>query len=242
MFDLSTSYNLKNFTIFTFLIFTVAFFLISYILFYHIFHLVIPSLLISMFFSVVPYNICIYMSRRRKKDILKSFPTYVLSLKNYTDVDNNIIYAFAESTPSDILKKYIDRFNISVSKGVSVYTAFEQLKDSLKIKEISRFLTLLQNCYLNGGNFSYVIEKYSKFQSKVNINKEKEANELLSSKITLVVLILLNVMLLFGFVLKNDGYREIILGTVSGRVVLCLNIITYFAIYLIYIKILKMEE
>ncbi len=216
-------------------------FLISYILFYKIFKAVIPSLLISFLTSVIPYNLCIYLVNYKKRAILKSFPTYILGLKNYVDVDNNIIYALSESTPNASFKRYIDRFNISVTKGVNVCTAFEELKNSIKIKQISSFFVLIQNCYINGGSFSTVIDKYSKFQSKINIEKEKENQELLTSKLTLVILIILNILLLFGFILKNTEYRNIILGTVSGQLILSINIITYFIIYLIYLKICKME-
>ncbi len=242
MIDLSTSYNMKYVTITTFFIITIIVFFVSYIFIYKTFNLVIPTILLSLLISIVPYNICIFLINSRKRNILKTFPTYVLSLKNYTDIDNNIIYALSESVPSKYIKNYINKFNISVSKGVNVYEAFEELKSSIKIKEISRFLTLLQNCYLNGGSFSEVINKYSKLQSKLNLEKEKEDQELLSGKLTLIVLIVLNILLLFGFVLKNTEYRSVLLGSVSGQVVLSLNILTYFFIYVVYLKICKMED
>ena len=166
---------------------------------------------------------------------------YTLSLKNYTDIDNNIIYAFSQSLPNENIKKYIEKFNTSVLSGVNVYSAFETLKEDINIEEVSQFINLLQNCYINGGNFSQVIDKYSKLQTKVNIQKEKQNQELQSSKITLIVLICLSFFMVFGFVLNNEVYKDIILNTVGGKIILTVNMLTYIVMYIMYLKIVKME-
>ena len=82
----------------------------------------------SVFISLIPYNIIIIFIRARNKNVINIFPTYALSLKNYTDVDNNIVYAMSEATIPENIKIPIMRFNTSVNKGVNVYSAFEQLK------------------------------------------------------------------------------------------------------------------
>ena len=242
IYEFATNYNLKYLKMNTFLIFSSAFFVIMYIFFYNIFHSVVPTLLMSALISVFPYSIIVYMIKRRKKNILKTFPTFLLSLKNYTDVDNNIIYAFSMSEPNLLIRPYIERFNISVESGIDVYTSFENLKKDINIEEISQFVTLLENCYLNGGSFSRVISKYSNLQSKINIEKERINDNLLSSKIILLVLTVLSLILLFGFALNNVDYSKILLYTTGGRIVLSINIFTYIIMYLIYLKICKMEE
>ena len=196
----------------------------------------------AILIAMIPYNAAIYLLKRRKNSILKFFPTYVLSLKNYTDVDNNIVYALKESTPHPLIKASIERFNLSVEKGLDVYSAFENLKQDINIEEVSSLLTLLENCYLNGGSFSYVIQKYSYSQSKTNIERERINENLLSSKIILIVLIGLSLLLLFGFALRNKDYSDIILNTIGGQAILSFNILTYFFMYVIYLKICKMDE
>ena len=242
IYEFATNYNLKYLKMSTYVIFSSLFFVLLYIFFYNIFHSVIPTLLMSALISLIPYNVFTHMLKKRKQNILKIFPSFVLSLKNYTDVDNNIIYAFSMSEPNIVIRPYIEKFNISVESGIDVYTSFENLKEDIGIEEISQFIILLENCYLNGGSFSKVIAKYSNKQAKINIEKEKINENLLSSKIILIVLVGLSLILLFGFALNNSDYSEILLYTTGGRVVLSINIMTYFFMYLIYLKICKMEE
>lgn len=223
-------------------ILSIFFSLITFILTYRYLNLIFSSTILSIISFFIPYYIIKYNSYRKKIKILNIFPNYVVNLKNYTDVNNDIVEAFRRTSVEEPLNKYIDKFNVSIQKGVKLYDAFETLKNNINIEKINKFITLLQFCYVYGGNFGTLLDKFSKIQMKANILREKERQKTFSAKLVLMVLILLNIYILFGFVLSNNDYYDILVKTFVGNIILNINIISYIFIFYMYIKLNKMEE
>ena len=224
------------------LILSIIIFVITFIITYKFLNLFLSSLILSIVTLFLPYLIIKYFSYYKKNKILRNFPNYVISLKNYTDVNNDIIEAFRRANVEEPLNTYINKFNVSVQKGIKIYDAFETLKSNINIKKINQFITLLQFCYIYGGDFGNLLDKFSKIQMKTNLQKEKEKQKIFSSKVVLIVLILLNMYILFGFVLTNSEYHDILVKTFIGNVILNINILSYIFIFYMYIKLNKMEE
>lgn len=221
---------------------SVIFFAITFVITFKFLNLFIPSLILSSFAFFLPYYIIKYFSYCRKVKILNTFPNYVVSLKNYTDVNNDIIEAFRRANVEEPLSSYINKFNISIQKGIKAYDAFETLKTNINIKRINQFITLLQFCYIYGGNFEELLDKFSKIQMKSNILKEKEKQKIFSSKLVLLLLISINIYILFGFILTNNEYYNILVKTFMGNVILNVNILSYIFIFYMYAKLNKMED
>jgi len=239
------TFKIKNIDIISTLtvsILSVVIFIITFLITYNFLKLFLSSLIISIFNLFLPYFILKYFSYYKKIKILNSFPNYIISLKNYTDVNNDIIEAFRRANAEEPLNKYIEKFNVSLQKGVKIYDAFETLKSNINIKKINEFITLLQFCYIYGGDFGNLLDKFSKIQMKTNLQREKEKQKIFSSKLVLIILILLNIYILFGFVLTNTEYYSILVKTFIGNMILNINILSYIFIFYMYIQINKMEE
>ncbi|MEG1705735.1 MAG: hypothetical protein RR290_04100 [Clostridia bacterium] len=234
--------NINIVTTFSVIIFSIILFICIFVVSYNYLKIFSSSLILASISIFLPYNLLKYISYMNKQKIIKIFPNYILSLKNYTDVNNDIVEAFSRADVQEPLKSYINKFNISVQKGIRIYDAFEGLKNDINIKRINEFLTLLQFCYINGGNFTKLLDKFSKIQMKINIQNEKEKQEIFSSKLVLILLILLNIYILFGFILQSKEYFDILTCTVIGKLILNLNILSYIVIMYIYTKLNKMEE
>lgn len=224
------------------LILSIFIFLVTFIITYKFLHLFFSSLILSLFGLVLPYFIIRYFSYCRKIKILRIFPNYVINLKNYTDVNNDIVDAFRRASVEEPLNSYIDKFNISLQKGVKLYDAFETLKNNINIKRINQFITLLQFCYIYGGNFGELLDKFSKIQMKTNLSREKEKQKIFSSKVVLVVLIILNMYIMFGFILTNNEYYNILVKTFAGNMILNINIVSYIFIFYMYLKLNNTED
>ncbi|MEG1142052.1 MAG: hypothetical protein RSE41_06365 [Clostridia bacterium] len=177
----------------------------------------------------------------KKKLLLKIFPNYVISLKNYTETTNNILIAFKNARCEYPLDIYINKFNVSVDKGINIYDSFEELKNNINIKEISEFLTSIQFCYINGGNFTELLDEFSNIQMKVNLQKEKESENIFSSKVVLILLIVINVYILFGFIMSTEEYYSILTKTFIGEMILNVNVLSYIIIFYFYLKLNKLE-
>lgn len=224
------------------IILSILFFIIAFIIAFSYFDVFSTSFILSLISSFIPYFILKYKIYSYKQKIINIFPNYAMSLKNYTDVNNDIVEAFKRADTQEPLKSYINKFNISIQKGIRIFDAFETLKADIGIKRINEFITLLQFCQINGGNFTVLLDKFCKIQMKINIQKEKEKQEIFSSKLVLVILIIINIYVLFGFILQSSEYFDILTNTFIGKLILNLNVLSYILIIYIYTKLNKMEE
>ena len=238
--DLDIKITLFNYNLFTYLGFVIISFMlcaIFYILSYKYLNLIIPSLLVGVIFSCIPYIVLKILIRNKEKKILNIFPTYLVNLKTYTRVDNNIIKAINQTKASKPLKKYIEMFNILIAKGTSIYDSFENLKKNINIDKISEFITLLQHCSINGGDVTNILDKYSKIQMKINLKNQKEKQNIYTSKASLITLLILDIYILLTFTLGDSNNFNIITTTFIGQVILNINIISLIIIGYLYYKI-----
>ena len=238
--ELDYEYTLFNYNVFsflTYLIISVILFITSYIISYNYLKLYITSFLIACIFSTIPYIVLKILVKNRKNKILELYPSYLVNLKTYTRVDNNIINAMSKVTVNKPLKKYIEIFNISNKNGVGVFESFEVLKKNINIDKISNFLTLLEHCTLSGGDVTKILDKYAKMQMKINLRDEKEKQSIFTSKLSLVILVVMNLYILFGFILSNTDNYTLITTTLVGQIILNINIISLVLIGYLYYKI-----
>lgn len=238
----SVNKNIKFISPFSIIIFSFSSSIIMFFLSYKIFNITSSAFIISVFSFFIPYLILSFFLNKQKEKIIRDFPTYAITLKNYTKVTNDILIAFKRAKVQGPIEIYIKRFNISIEKGMNIYECFERLKEDINIKKINEFLTASQNCYINGGDFNKLLEKYSNIVTKTNIQKEKEKEESFSSKLVLYILIFINIYLLFCFGFGNIEYKELLTNTFFGKLIINVNIISYILIYIFIIKLNKMEE
>ena len=220
----------------------IALFFILTIIFYKIIGVFSTSIILSFPIFFVPKIICAYLINRNKQKIMELLPGYIINLKNYVEQDNNIIFAMNDTICPEPLGRHIKIFNDTVRRGIDAKKAFKKLKESVNVKLFSSFVTAIETCYLNGGNFSRIIERFVDIISKENMNREKFREKAYSSVIILVVLVVINIYLIFSFVFSNPEYSQIVKGTVIGRLILNINAITYIFIGYLISKIYRIGE
>ena len=216
------------------LIFSILISFFSYVFSYKMLNIISSSVIISICTFFIPSFFIEYVTKYNKNKILISFPTYLATLKNYTKTENDIVVALNRATPCKETKDYILKFNNEIQNGVKIYDAFENLKSSINISKISEFFTAVEYCYINGGNFVNIIDKYLSSLVKLNMQKEKEEEKRLEIKLVILFLIAVNLYMLFGFIYANPTYKEIILNNLVGKIIVNINIISYVIIFLIF--------
>ncbi len=216
--------------------------IITFSIIYILTNILSTSLIFSIFVFILPYLIIEYIVNNQKNKILRIFPMYAISLKNYTKSTNNIVLAFKKTKTETPLSIYVDKFNLSIEKGISVFESFESLKKNINIEKISEFIIASQYSYINGGDFNKLLDRFSKILVKFNIQKEKENEESFSSKLVLMLLLIINIYILFTFILLNDEYKSIMLNTLFGKIIINIDIISFMLIFLFIRKINKLEE
>ena len=243
LFRLKTFYHISYpwFSLFFFLIFSGLIALLVYITSYLYMGVISSACILAIFSFFIPFGIVEYLYERHQMEMMQIFPLYAISLKNYTRIHNDIIVAMRKAKVEKPLTFYIEKFNLAVERGMRVYQAFEMLKKDIGIQKITELLTALQNCYLYGGDFSKLLDTYSKMLTQINLQKEKQKEESFSAKLVLILLIGINLYLLFIFVLQDANYRAIVTGHLAGRIILNLNLLSYGIILYFVRKLNRME-
>ncbi len=216
-------------------------FFIFYILFYSYIQVITTSIILSLPFAFLPIIIYKILLNQEKTKIIKLLPMYVVNIKNHIDRDNNIIGAIQRTTSEQPLKKYIEVFKSNVSRGMNVIEAFNVLKTEVNVKAFAGFVNACQVCYLNGGNFNDLLERYIDIITKENISKESTKEKAYADIITLLVMVALNVIVAVMFVFTNKEYASIMCETAFGKLVLNINALSYILIAYLISRIYKEE-
>jgi len=200
------------------------------------------SIIISVITLVIPYiiiNLILNINVQKIKTIL---PSYIVNLKSNIEISNDIIKAINITKVEKPLIYSIERFNEKVKRGINVYRCFDELKSEINIEIFSSLIDAFKVCYTNGGEYTNILDKYIDIASKQNMEKAKIKEESTSTILTLVIMVIINIFLLFSVVLGNSEYRQIILDTAIGHVIINFGIISYVVILYFVYKIYKMEE
>ena len=216
-------------------------FILAFLVFNIYLQVVSTSIILSIPFFISPIIIIKVLLNKEKSSIIKSLPMYIVNIKSHIADDNNIICAIQRTIVEEPLKKYVDVFKTNISRGMNVIEAFDLLKEEVNISMFTSFINACQVCYLNGGDFNKVLERYIDMITKENIHKEAIKEKAYSDILTLLIMIGLNILVIIMFIFTNEEYAEIIRETFVGRVILNMNAISYILIAYLISRIYKEE-
>ena len=222
--------------------------IISLILFYLIylfFNKVYDSILLATIQSLpillLPYVILSVLIHNEKYKIIKTLPNFCINVKNQLAKNTNIVLAIKNTRVLSPLKKYIDQFLVNINNSMEVNVAFSNLKKQVEVNEFSQLISLFQICYQNGGDFINILEKYTKFELNKIAYKEKEKQNAQSSILILVIMVIMSFFILIFFVMQEIEYKQIILNSFLGNIILVINVLSYIFCFWVVFKIYRME-
>lgn len=219
---------------------SILLFVISTILLNLVIGVLSTSIIVSVPILISPIIISQILIKKNKQKILSNLPMYAVNLKNYITEENNIISAITRSNTEYPLKIFTDKFKNNVLSGMNVIEALDRLNKDVQVKEFSDLIEGIKLCYINGGNFISVLEKYIAIITKEQIYKEEAEEKAYSSMLTLIIMLFLNIAVVL-FMLNNNEYSSIIRTTFTGKLILNFNAISYMGIAALIGKIYKEE-
>lgn len=225
----------------TIMIFCILSFGVSYVFIKKIFEIPFLSMIISLPSIGLPVYILSMVADYKEQKIEKVLLNFLLQLKNYTNINNDIVYAFQEVKVIEPLQSYIDKFLIEINRGVKFEIAMEHLKEKIHIKSFLELLNHIQYCYLYGGNFSELISK--NYQSIDELQKEKAARiqETKGARLVLLILIALDLFVYFTFINGNSDNYRIMKNTFFGNAILYWNFISMWLLLLLSNHVKKLD-
>lgn len=208
-------------------------FLITYIVIFNVFKILSLALIIALPCFFIPFIVLNLIASYKSEKMEKVFLNFLLQLKNYTQISNDVIGALKNVETIEPLKSYIDKFNLEINSGIKFETAMEHLKEKISVIKFKEFFANLQYCYIFGGNFATLIDKSYQTIQELQKEKNRRKQETQSARIVLLILMLLNIFVYMNFV-KNDYENYMIMkNSFVGNIILYWNFISiWFLVYL----------
>lgn len=216
-------------------------FFVCYIIVFNIFKIVLLSLIISIPAIFLPIVILNMISNYKSEQLEKVMLDFLLQLKNYTRINNDIIYAFKQVNTSDQLQGYIQTFLIQVNSGVKFENAMENLKEKIPFEKLKQVFSNIEYCYIYGGDFSELMDKSYKIISKVQKEKSKRIQDTKSARIVLGILIVLNLFIYFTYIENNAENYLLMTKKLAGMVILYWNFISIWILVFLMHKVKKLD-
>lgn len=220
------------------IIFSIA----CYALAIKIFDLHLLSLIISVPTVIIPIIILKTIADYNDDKIERIIPNFLLQLKNYTLINNDIIYAIKETKTIEPLQSYINKFLLEINSGIKFEIAIDNLNEKIKIKELENLFNNIKNCYISGGSFAELIEKSYYMLSIVQKEKIARKEETKGARIVLIILVLLDLIVYFSFI-SNDKENYIIMQkSIIGNIILYWNFISMWLLMFLAQKVKEVDE
>jgi Flp pilus assembly protein TadB len=165
----------------------------------------------------------------------------MLQLRNYTKINNDIIFALNEIHTIEPLQSYIQRFLVEIKSGIKFEDAMEKLKGKINIKQFKNFLSNLEHCFICGGNITNLIEKSYKSIELIQKEKTNRIQETKGARLVLYILMGLNFFVYFTFI-KNDYENYMIMRTsFIGNIILYWNFISIWIFIFLSLSVKKLD-
>ncbi len=216
-------------------------FSVCYLVIFNIFKIVTLSLIISIPTVLIPIIILAIIAESKSKKIEKIILNFLLQLKSYTKINNDIIYAFKQVKTIEPLQGYIRRFLVEINSGIKFEKAIENFKEKITFEKLNMFLTNIQYCYINGGSFSELISKNYKIISDIQAEKNKREQETMGARMVLIVLIILDLFVYFTFIKSNYENYLIMTKSFIGNLILYWNFISIWIMFVLIYKVKKLD-
>lgn len=225
----------------TIILFSIITFGFLYIFSFQFFKTISLSIIVSLPSLLVFKTVINYIAEYKIQRIEKAFPDFLLQLKNYTKISNDIIFAFGQIETIEPLQTYVNTFLVEVNSGIKFEKAIENFREKIKIETIKSFLTNVENCYLYGGNFTELIGKSYQLIVEIQNEKNNRIEETKSARLVLFILIFLDFFIYVTNIKNNHENYLIMQKSVIGNMILYWNFLSIWWLLFLANRVKKLD-
>ena len=226
---------------FMLLILCILCFLVGYNIAFTLFKIIVLSIIISLPAGLLPILILNMMAEYKSNKLEKIMLDFILQLKNYTQINNDIIYAFKQVKTLEPMQGFVDSFLIEVNSGVKLEKAIENIKDKVSFDKLKQVFSNIEYCYIYGGDFSILMDKSYNMISKIQKEKSKRMQDTKSARIVMGILIALDLFIYFSYIKNNPSNLSLMTKRFMGTLILYWNFISIWLLIWLMHKVKKLE-
>ena len=115
----------------------------------------------------------------------KTMQDFLLQLKNYTQINNDIVYAFKQVKTMEPLQGHINTLLVEIGSGIKFEKAIENIKEKISFEALKSVFSNILYCYLYGGDFAELLNKSYKMVNRIQKEKSSRNEETKNARIVL---------------------------------------------------------
>ena len=216
-------------------------FMCCYLLVYSVIRIILLSIVISLPGFLIPILILKIIGNYKVSRIEDSVLDFLLQLRNYTRINNDIVYAFKQVETVDPLQSYIDTFLVELNSGIKFEKAVNNIKDKISLGKLKDIITNIEHCYLYGGDFCELMRKSYVTISKIQKEKKQRIQDTKNARIVLGILIFLDLFVYFSYIKNNYQNYLLMTNRLLGIVILYWNFISIWGLLFLMNRVQKLD-
>lgn len=167
------------------IIFSLLCFLCAFFVAYMLLKILLLAIVVSLPCIFIPVFALELISEYNSKKLEIIMLDFLLQIKNYTKINNDIVYAFKQVKTAEPLQGYINTFLIELNSGIKFEKAIDNIKEKIGFESMRMVFSNIQYCYLYGGDFSELMDKSYKMIYKIQKEKVSRIQETKNARIVL---------------------------------------------------------
>lgn len=184
-----------------------------------------------------------YLADKKQEKLEEVMNDFFIQFRGEIKVNNDIISAFKkiQNTCLPPFNEYINKMMVEIKAGEIPEEALKRFADKVDINKFHLYINNLKYCNTYGGNTEVLTTETQKMIEELLKQKKKRKKETNSICTALYMLVGIDLLIYFSFIINNTSYLKLMTNSVIGNVIINLNFISIWIVVLLSYFVKKLD-
>jgi Flp pilus assembly protein TadB len=184
-----------------------------------------------------------YLADKKQEKLEEVMNDFFIQFRGEIKVNNDIISAFnkIQKTCLPPFNEYINKMMIEIKSGEIPEEALKRFADKVDINKFHLYINNLKYCNTYGGNVETLTVETQKMIKELVKQKKKRKNESNSICTALYLLIGIDLLIYFSFIISNANYLKLMTNDGIGNAIINLNFISVWLVVVLSYFVKKLD-
>jgi Flp pilus assembly protein TadB len=208
-----------------------------------IFKITSVAIILSVPFVFSGVLVIQYFADKKQEKLEEVMNDFFIQFRGEIKVNNDIISAFKkiQNTCLPPFNEYINKMMIEIKAGEIPEEALKRFADKVDINKFNLYINNLKYCNTYGGNVETLTIETQKMIEDLLKQKKKRKKETNSICTALYMLIGIDLLIYFNFIISNASYLKLMTNSSIGNAIINLNFISIWVVVLLSYFVKKLD-
>ena len=184
-----------------------------------------------------------YLADKKQEKLEEVMNDFFIQFRGEIKVNNDIISAFnkIQNTCLPPFNEYINKMMVEINAGEIPEEALKRFADKVDINKFHLYINNLKYCNTYGGNVEALTIETQKMIEELLKQKKKRKKETNSVCTALYMLIGIDLLIYFTFIINNTMYLKLMTNSIIGNAIINLNFISIWIVMGLALYVKKLD-